>query len=482
MEHRRAPGSLIGIVRQNRLRTSWFVLGTVFGLTLSMLLQWFGQPDDMRLADRGYGPWQEESLQSRFDGEFDSHGEVAAQEIVNPTEADEDTASLTSEATEAEPESEILATGEKKRSVMMRQGDTLSVLLGREGVDSAVSAAIFESMRPVYKPSRLRAGMKLSMLFDAADATRLKELRIPVSVREELVIEEESEKRYRTSMREVPLVTRQNYSQATINSSLYEAADQAGIPSSVMGNMVEAYSYDVDFQREIKQGDRFEVYYESEHHPNGKHAGTGNLLFANLVLRGNDNPIYFFKSADGNTGFYTPDGSSLRKALLKTPIPGARMSSGFGMRRHPILGYSKMHRGIDFAAGTGTPIYAAGDGKVAYAGRRGGYGNYVQLKHNSTYSTAYAHMSRFARGIRSGKWVKQGTIIGYVGTTGRSTGPHLHYEIMKYGKQINPKNVKFSSGPKLAGNDLTRFKKKVDQIQTKLAEFRKDPTKLAMKP
>jgi murein DD-endopeptidase MepM/ murein hydrolase activator NlpD len=190
----------------------------------------------------------------------------------------------------------------------------------------------------------------------------------------------------------------------------------------------------------------------------------GEVLFASLKLRGRQVHAYRYEHADGTTGYYDIDGRSLRKWLMRTPIDGARLSSGFGPRRHPILGYNRMHRGVDFAAPTGTPIYAAGDGVLTKAGRKGSYGNYIQIRHNDEFSTAYAHMSRFADGIKKGARVRQGQIIAYVGSTGRSTGPHLHYEVLQNGQQINPMSIKPQNAARLAGTDLERFRRQIEII------------------
>src|SRR5262249_41810570 len=244
---------------------------------------------------------------------------------------------------------------------------------------------------------------------------------------------------------------------AIIRSSLYDAGKDAGVPMPVMGEMIKAMSFDVDFQRDIHPGDNFEILYEQYRDAQGRPVKTGTILYAGLVLGGKPVEFYGFTTADGRSDFYAPNGDSVRKALLRTPVDGFRITSGFGMRMHPLLGYTKLHKGIDFGAPPGTPIYAAGDGVVEEAGRKGGYGNYIRLRHNGTYSTAYAHLSRFAKQIRVGARVRQGEVIGYVGSTGEATGPHLHYEVLVAGNQINPLSVKLPTGQKLAGADKERF-------------------------
>jgi murein DD-endopeptidase MepM/ murein hydrolase activator NlpD len=209
----------------------------------------------------------------------------------------------------------------------------------------------------------------------------------------------------------------------------------------------------------------------------GTVVGYGNVLYANLDLGDRSLPVFRYKDKGGNVDYYNAKGESLRKALLRTPINGARITSGFGMRMHPLLGYSKMHRGVDFGALAGTPIYAAGDGVIDMAGANGSYGNYVRIKHDGKYSTAYAHASRIAAGIKKGVKVKQGQVIAYVGSTGRSTGAHLHYEILAGNDQINPSGVKFKTGSTLSGKDLAAFKSQVSSVQAQLKG--KDGNKVA---
>jgi hypothetical protein len=242
-----------------------------------------------------------------------------------------------------------------------------------------------------------------------------------------------------------------------VRSSLYGAGLNAGIPAGVLVEMIRAFSYDVDFQREMHPGDGFEVVFERFTNEEGVLARHGAVIYAALTLQGRQRRIYRHQTADGAWDYYTERGESVRKALLRTPINGARLTSRFGNRHHPILGYTAFHRGVDFGAGAGTPILAAGDGRIEQMGWNGGYGNYVRLRHTNEYSTAYAHMSRFARGLRPGAQVRQGQVIGFVGSTGRSTGPHLHYEVIRGGRQINPLGVRFAAGRKLAGQELARF-------------------------
>jgi murein DD-endopeptidase MepM/ murein hydrolase activator NlpD len=249
------------------------------------------------------------------------------------------------------------------------------------------------------------------------------------------------------------------YKENIILQSLYKSASDENVPPNTIIEFARIYGFQVDFQRDIRKEDKFQIMYEIFLNENNEIVETGEILFANLELSGQDNSLYYFDH-EGSEGHYDKNGKSVKKALMKTPINGARLSSPFGMRKHPIDGFNKMHRGTDFAAPTGTPIMASGDGVVKKAGWCGGGGNCVKIRHNSTYQTIYAHMSKFARGIKSGVRVKQGQTIGYVGSTGKSTGPHLHYEVIVNGKKVNSQKLKLPSGKILKGNERKIFETK----------------------
>ena len=249
------------------------------------------------------------------------------------------------------------------------------------------------------------------------------------------------------------------YKENTILQSLYNAATNENIPPNIIVEFARIYGFQVDFQRDIRKKDKFQILYEVFFNEKNEIIETGEILFANLELSGQENSLYYFDK-EGSEGHYDKNGKSVKKALMKTPINGARLSSPFGMRKHPIDGFNKMHRGTDFAAPMGTPIMASGDGVVKKAGWCGGGGNCVKIRHNSTYETVYAHMSKFARGIKSGVRVKQGQTIGYVGSTGKSTGPHLHYEVIVNGKKVNSQKLKLPSGKILKDKDRKLFETK----------------------
>ena len=260
------------------------------------------------------------------------------------------------------------------------------------------------------------------------------------------------------------------YKESKIVSSLYSTAIDQGIKPNIIIDFARIYGFQVDFQRDIWKNDSFEIIFENYLNDKNEIVETGKILFANLILQNKEYPLYLFENKKKSDHF-DENGQSIRKTLMKTPINGARLSSSFGKRKHPILGFTKMHRGTDFAAPKGTPIMAAGDGKVVRVRWCGGGGNCVKIKHNSTYSTVYAHMSKFGRGIKKGVRVKQGQIIGYVGSTGLSTGPHLHYEVIENGKKINSQKMKLPSGEILKGKDRKEFeivKIKTNVLKSKL--------------
>lgn len=265
----------------------------------------------------------------------------------------------------------------------------------------------------------------------------------------------------------IALATRTMSVAGRINGSLYMSAKDVGAPDMIIADLADAFSYDVDFQREIRGGDVFEAIFEVRYDDRGELVSTGDILYARLSWRGGarEKGYYRFAATDGRADFYDATGQSAKRLLMKTPIDGARLSSGFGTRRHPILGYRRAHKGVDFAAPRGTPIKAAGDGVVERANRYGSFGNYIRIRHANGYKTAYAHLNGFARGIRAGKRVDQGDIIGYVGTTGRSTGPHLHYEVHLNDTAVNPQRLKIAAtGKKLDGAEMDRFKAHRDMI------------------
>ena len=261
--------------------------------------------------------------------------------------------------------------------------------------------------------------------------------------------------------------------EGTIKSSLYKSATKEDISPNIIVEFARIYGFQIDFQRDIRKNDSFQIVYEEYKNEENKTVDFGNILYANLIIQGKSYELYHFSSeSEKINDHFESNGQSIKKTLMKTPINGARLSSSFGMRKHPILGYNKMHRGTDFAAPSGTPIMASGSGTITRARWCGGGGNCVKIRHNSTYETIYAHMKSFAKGIKEGRKVKQGQIIGYVGSTGMSTGPHLHYEVVVNGKKVNSQRLKLPSGKKLKGEARKDFELKRIKIDLKLSELR----------
>ncbi|MDR6769302.1 peptidoglycan DD-metalloendopeptidase family protein [Azospirillum sp. BE72] len=370
-----------------------------------------------------------------------------------------------------------------RRTLSIGRGDTLMDLLTEAKVSTNDAHDAVAALREVYNPRRLQVGQRVTVLFEPrrGGARKFVGLEFAPDPLRSVSIARKGDAGFTSSQIEKPVTRKPVAAQGVIRSSLFEAGAQAGVPISVMMAFLQNFSYDVDFQRDLQPGDRFEVMYEKLVTADGTEAGEGELLYASLTLSGDDMPIYRFKTRDGRIDYYNDDGESIRRALLRTPIDGARITSGFGMRHHPILGFSKMHKGVDFGAPSGTPIYAAGRGTIELAERNSSYGNYVRIRHNTEIATAYAHMSRFAKSIRRGARVDQGDIIGYVGTTGRSTGPHLHYEVLKAGHQVNPRSVDLPTGEKLEGRELQNFQQARRAID-KLFEESRGGLQLARTP
>ena len=371
--------------------------------------------------------------------------------------------------------------------VEIESGDNLMDVLVEVGAERFDAHVAIQSLQGVYDPRRdLRIGDELQVTLGpvsetgtgsgggTADALNyvLSGLRLPVSYDRDVLVDRNEDGGFVAREVILPLEDEVVRVEGTIDSSLFVNARDAGVPISVLIELVRIFSFDVDFQRDIWRDDKFEVMFERQRNDDGVVVNNGEILYAKLALRGTELPLYRFENSEGNIDYFNEKGEGVRKALMKTPIDGARLSSRFGKRKHPILGYTRQHSGVDFAAPKGTPIYAAGDGSVVQAGTNGGCGKYIKIRHNGTYSTAYAHLNGFARGVRQGKRVRQGQVIGYVGSTGRSTGPHLHYEIHREGRKINPLGLKLPSGEKLKGDRLASFlqhRKNLDVQYSELA-------------
>jgi murein DD-endopeptidase MepM/ murein hydrolase activator NlpD len=366
--------------------------------------------------------------------------------------------------------------GPVEQIIQVQKGDTLMSLLTDAGVKMDEAHAAIAALSDVYSPRKLQVGqpIKLTLLPNdpAADDSQtdpqaglqLMAISLQPSVTLNVELTRGIGGDFVAETTNVPLRREVTRSAGIIRSSLFEAGQADGVPIDVLSEVIHAFSYDVDFQRDFQPGDRYEILYQRYSDGAGNLAKVGDVLFASLTLRGRQLRLYRFTLPDGRTDWFNPKGDSVRKALLRTPVDGAKITSGFGMRINPILGFSMMHKGVDFGAPIGTPIYAAGDGVVVQLGVVSGYGNYIRIKHTAKYATAYAHMSRYAGGIHVGSHVRQGQVIAYVGMTGRATGPHLHYEVLVDGKQINPQSIKLPTGERLQGKDLKQFQALVANI------------------
>ncbi len=347
----------------------------------------------------------------------------------------------------------------KKINHKISSGETFDNILERYSVKKGEIADIKKKLSKKVNLNKLNTNQKIEFTIDQKN-NLVKEFVFKISNTEKIHLSRDIET---DEFNQKILVTRLSrdivYKENIILESLYNSAVQKKVPANIIIEFARIYGFQVDFQRDIRKRDTFQIMYEIFSDENNKIIETGNILYANLKLSRENNELYFFDKKNSE-GHYDKNGKSVKKALMKTPINGARLSSPFGMRKHPIDGYNKMHKGTDFAAPLGTPIMASGDGVVKKAGWCGGGGNCVVIRHNSAYTTVYAHMSEFAKGVRSGVRVKQAQIIGYVGSTGKSTGPHLHYEVIFNGKKINSQKLKLPSGKILKGEDRKLFETK----------------------
>jgi len=356
----------------------------------------------------------------------------------------------------------------QQREVRVQNGETLAGLLMRGGASQTEANAALASLTDVYNPRRLRPGQEVSLYFlNRGGDAQLTGLAFRSEPGASVTANRTTTGGFAAREVLMPLTFEIARIASEVETSLYATALQLGATDREVAALADAFSYDVDFQRDVRPGDNFELVFERFYDDEGNTVRTGELLFVGLESRRGERAFYqFLAPGDSRPDWYDETGKSARRFLMKTPINGARLSSGFGMRRHPILGYSRMHRGTDFAAPTGTPILAAGDGTVLRANVFSSYGNYVRIRHGDGYETAYAHLSRFARGIRAGSRVRQGQVIGYVGTTGRSTGPHLHYEVFRRGAQVNPMSLRVPTGRNLTGRALELFEIERQRIDT----------------
>ncbi len=422
-------------------------------------------------------------------------GEAAEEEVAADVAATEDASAVPPEeeaATEDETSEEVVTSEEEERAqeekladvpaeeggvirdyeldMVVEKGATFNSMMLEAGLDGGQAAEVLSALKKVFNPRTLQIDQVLNLtLQENRENGEISLKKLMIDDADELIQVVAEGDGFIATREAKKLTVKPKSAKGLITSSLYGLASELGVPDAVMAELVNKLGFVVDFQRDIQSGAQMELVYEELYDQSGRHIKSGDLLFASVEVRGKPVAIYRFDKSDKDgADYYDADGHAVRRSLMRTPINGARLSSRFGRRKHPVLGYTHVHKGMDFAAPTGTPVLAAGDGVVVSRKRAGGYGNYLRIRHNSTYDTAYAHLSKFARNVRVGTRVKQGQVVAYVGTTGRSTGPHLHYEVLKNGKQINPMNITVAPATKLQGELLQKFKmqkKKIDALR-----------------
>ena len=367
-----------------------------------------------------------------------------------------------------------------EESIVLGQGETLMTVLMNKGTMKSRAVKLIRALEPIYPTRNMTDGQQIKLTVQLSKNIEGQDIIEPIRLSfvptggPEVVVEMDENGQYLSRaiddrQQTVRTANAQGHrSKASIRKSLYVAAKEQGVPEPVIIEMMRVHGYDVDFQRQIRPGDSFEVFYGA---PDASTAAKRDVvLYSALTVSGNTKGYYRFTTPDdGITDYYDETGRSATKFLMRTPINGVRISSRYGMRRHPILGYTKMHSGIDFAAPYGTPIKAAGDGVIQKIGRVGAYGKYIRIRHANGYETAYAHMSRFSKGLKNGSRVRQNQVIGYVGSTGRSTGAHLHYEVLVKGKQVDPMKLRMPTGRQLEGEILNAFNKQKTRVMSLLA-------------
>ena len=357
-------------------------------------------------------------------------------------------------------------------SLVLEAGDTLMGVLAEAGLASGEAHAASQGLKTMVDPRALRAGQALTLSLrtggEEADALHLASLALIPETDRMVVVEHQEDERFEAQVRPIEHTPRLISARGEIATSLYEAARDQSVPMGVLLRAYQTLNHAVDFQRDIREGDTFALGYES--FDDGENGGvhSGGLVYASLELGGRTLSFYRYTKAGGYTGFFDADGRSLETSLMKTPVDGGQLSSLFGKRDHPVLGYTRLHKGLDFAAPKGAPVLAAGDGVVVRRSRYGSFGNYIRVRHDGIYSTAYAHLSRYAKGLAHGDRVRQGDVIGYVGATGLATGPNLHYEVLSGEDQVNPVTLDLPPRRVLTGDELARFRRATERLLSAL--------------
>lgn len=348
----------------------------------------------------------------------------------------------------------------------IKKGDTIQKILKKLSIQNNEIQNIINQYKKYGNPNQLLAGNKIDIIIEKSSATNkniIVKFSVPITKSTTIAITRDEDNKITSKKIITKLYKRKILSENIIKKNLYSSAMEANINPDTIIEFARIFGFEIDFQRDIRKNDYFKIVYEKYFDENGEFIKSGSILYAHMSVNGREITLYEFGN-DKNYGYFDVNGKSIEKALMKTPINGARLSSSFGMRKHPISGFNKMHQGTDFAAPMGTPIIASGSGTITRAKWCGGGGNCIKIKHNSTYETIYAHMKSFAKGIKVGKKIRQGQIIGYVGSTGISTGPHLHYEVIINGKKVNSQKLNLPSGKVLKDDERKQFE--IHRIKT----------------
>jgi murein DD-endopeptidase MepM/ murein hydrolase activator NlpD len=351
------------------------------------------------------------------------------------------------------------------------KGNNLSTAFALYGMDQKKIQIFSKLVSSVFDLKKIKIGTHIKIIFYSINPSDPKEIVISLDNNKKIIILSNDKNSYDVIMKDEILTKKTEKLSTIISGSFISSIKKLKISQQSIQEIINAFSHDIDFKKDIKNGNQIEILVDKFYNSEGVFDHSGPIIYCKLILKNKELEIFLFKDSEGNINYYNADAMSIKKNILSKPIKSSRITSGFGMRKHPVLGYSRMHNGIDFAAPTGTPILSAGNGVVTVIGRKGGYGKYIKIKHDNTYSTAYAHLNKFAKDLKKGSKVKQGQIIGYVGMTGITSGPHLHFEVIKFDQHIDPKTIKAAPETKLTGNNLYNFKimkKKILQQKSEL--------------
>jgi len=493
------PGSrYVTLKRLGRLRTNWFLIGSVFGIGASFFMQLTITTvlvPESKLVMQGWRNLEMAAnarafLSQTLGLELGANAPLALASVTPtaiaipqaPVPAPTLAPTAVAVAKPAALAPQPVITYPRTLALQVGKGDTLFDMLIANHVQENEAHQVVNALKNKVNPQKLSVGQKISVTLARhealGDKAAVKELAIRLPNFSIVELERLNNGKFNVAAMKEKLSTRGYRAVGVVRSSLFQAGADGNIPSGVMNEMVAAFSYDVDFQRDIHPGDKIEVLMDRKTTDDGRVGGYGAPRYAALTLRGKKKEIFRFKDGTGQLAWFDAKGNSIKKSLLRTPVDAVHITSGFGMRTHPLLGYTKFHRGVDFGAATGTPIMAAGDGTVEFKGWKNGYGNFVVLRHNTTYQTAYGHISRFGD-IKIGGRVKQGQVIAYVGMTGMATGPHLHYEVLQNEAQVNPVAKQFNMASGLTGKQLAAFNASKSALQKEMASLAKPTISLA---